>query len=97
MKTGKLAWILALGLVLVSSGAAWAAPADDGDRGVRAPTIWERIWSGVTGWLGLDESEVRSVGARGQTNHPPPTSAPAPPPPSTQSGGDGGGMLDPDG
>lgn len=95
MKTRKLAWVVALSLVLASSGVAWAAPADRGDRDVGELTVWERIWSGVTGWLGLDGSEVRSVRARGETNCPPATPAPAPAPPSTQSGGDHGGGLDP--
>lgn len=100
METRKRAWIVALSLVLASSGVAVAAPADDVYRDDGAPSIWQEIWSQVTGWLfGLDEPEPRSVRAEGQSNahQGTPAPAPAPAPPSTQSEGDSGGMLDPSG
>jgi hypothetical protein len=97
MKTRKLSWVVALILTVASGGVAWAAPEDGGDRGARAPAVWEWLWSSVAGWLGVDGSESCSVGGSGQSNHPPATSAPAPNPPSTQSGGDHGGGLDPSG
>lgn len=98
METRKRFWIVALCLVLALSGVAWADPVDGGGPGEGAPSVWEQIWSEITGWLfGLDGSEGNCVGEEGQSNEPPGPPAPAPTPPSTQSEGDHGGSLDPNG
>lgn len=98
METRKRVWIVALSLVLLSTGVAWADPVDGGAPGAGASSVWEQIWSGITGWLfGVDGSEGNYVGEGGQSNEPPGPPAPAPAPPSTQSEGDQGGMLDPNG